>query len=53
MLREKILLLVYLVLRSISFADGTDNTFVSKCLDNTYQIWMVLKINLNIISPYF
>lgn len=36
MLREKILLLVYLVLRSISFADGTDNSLVNKCLDNTF-----------------
>lgn len=36
MLREKILLLVYMVFRSISFADGMDNNFVIKCLDNTF-----------------
>lgn len=51
MLREKILLLVYLVLRSISFADGTDNSFVSKCLDNTYQIWMSLFLSALQTSP--
>lgn len=41
-IREKILLLVYQVFRSISYADGTDNHLVSKCLDNTFQIWMSL-----------
>ena len=46
MLREKILLLVYLVLRSISFADGTDNSLISKCLDNTFQIWMVKLLHI-------
>ena len=42
LIREKILLLVYQVFRSISYADGTDNNLVNKCLDNTFQIWMSL-----------
>jgi hypothetical protein len=35
-LREKILILVYQVFRSISYADGTDNHLVNKCLDSTF-----------------
>ncbi|CAD8159758.1 unnamed protein product [Paramecium octaurelia] len=51
MLREKILLMVYLVLRSISFADGTDNSLVNKCMDNTFQIWMSLFLSALQTSP--
>ncbi|CAD8134500.1 unnamed protein product [Paramecium pentaurelia] len=50
-LREKILLLVYLVFRSISFADGTDNSLVNKCLDSTFQIWMSLFLSALQTSP--
>jgi hypothetical protein len=39
--------LVYQVFRSISYADGTDNSLVSRCLDSTFQIWMVTYLQLN------
>jgi hypothetical protein len=40
--REQILHIFYLCLRTISWADGIENDMISFCLDETFNQWMAL-----------
>ena len=40
--RERILEILYLALRTLSWADGIDNLLVEKCLNDTFNSWMAL-----------
>jgi len=40
--REKILEILYLCLRTVSWADGLDNALVDECLGETFNSWMAL-----------
>lgn len=40
--REQILHIFYLCLRTISWADGIDNELVGNCLDETFNQWMAI-----------
>ena len=44
--REHVLYLFYLILRTFSWADGVDNSFVNHCLQQTYNLWMSLLVSL-------
>jgi hypothetical protein len=40
--RAHTLILFYLMVRGIAWADGIDNELVHKCLDETFNNWMAL-----------
>lgn len=40
--RDQVLHVFYLCLRTISWADGIDNELVSTCLDDTFNQWMAV-----------
>jgi hypothetical protein len=40
--REQILEVLYLCLRTVSWADGIDNELVEACLSDTFNAWMAL-----------
>jgi len=40
--REQILDVLYLCLRTVSWADGIDNELVDACLGETFNSWMAL-----------
>lgn len=40
--REQVLEVLYLSLRTISWADGIDNELVDTCLSETFNSWMAL-----------
>jgi hypothetical protein len=40
--REQVLNILYLCLRSISWADGIDNDLIDDCLDDTFNQWMAV-----------
>lgn len=43
--REKLLILLYLVITQFSYADGVDNKLVTMCFDETYDLWISLFIS--------
>lgn len=42
MFREKLLILVLLVIRTFSSYDGTQDSIVEECFNSSYSIWMSL-----------
>jgi len=44
--REQILHLFYTLIRLVTWADGRDNELVSASLDETFQSWMALFLQL-------
>jgi hypothetical protein len=44
--REKTLNLFYLMMRGIAWADGIENAFVHDCLDETFNSWMALFLQI-------
>lgn len=44
--REQILHLFYMLIRVVAWADGRDNDLVKNCLDDTFQSWMALFLQL-------
>lgn len=49
--REKVLQLFYLCLRTVSWADGLDNQLVEDCLNETFNNWMALFVQLIQTNP--
>ena len=49
--RESILEVFYLCLRTISWADGIDNELVSNCLNETFNSWMALFLQIIQTNP--
>ena len=49
--REIILEVFYLCLRTISWADGIDNELVSGCLNETFNSWMALFLQIIQTNP--
>lgn len=45
-IREKVLMNVYLSLRTFAWADGVNDELVHKCLDDTFNTWMALFIQI-------
>lgn len=44
--RAHTLVLFYLMVRGIAWADGIDNDLVHNCLDETFQSWMALFLQI-------
>jgi hypothetical protein len=40
--REQVLHILYLCLRCVSWADGIDNELIADCLDETFNQWMAV-----------
>jgi len=51
LLREKLLLLFYLVIQTFSYADDNKNKLVGECFDETYFSWMHLFMSVLQTSP--
>ena len=49
--REKVLQVLHLCLRTVSWADGIDNELVDSCLSDTFNSWMALFIQLIQTNP--
>ncbi len=49
--REKVLQVLHLCLRTVSWADGIDNELVEACLSETFNSWMALFIQLIQTNP--
>ena len=49
--REKILHVLYLCLRTVSWADGIDNELVESCLNDTFNDWMNLFLYIIQTNP--
>lgn len=50
-MREQLLHIFYLCLRTISWADGIHNDLVSNCLDDTFNQWMALFLQVVQTEP--
>ena len=44
--RAKILHMFYMMMRMVAWADGIDNGLVSGCLDETFNSWMALFLQI-------
>jgi len=49
--REQILEVLYLCLRTVSWADGIDNELVEQCLSETFNSWMGLFLQIIQTNP--
>ena len=49
--REQILQIVFLLIRSIAWADGIDNELVHECLNDTFSAWMALLLQVVQANP--
>lgn len=49
--REQILDVLYLCLRTVSWADGIDNQLVENCLSETFNSWMALFLQIIQTNP--
>ena len=45
-IREKSLYAYYLSLRTVAWADGLDNDLIARCLDETFNMWMALFLQI-------
>lgn len=49
--REQVLEVLYLCLRTVSWADGIDNDLVENCLGETFNSWMALFLQIIQTNP--
>ncbi|PCJ27715.1 MAG: hypothetical protein COA94_03705 [Rickettsiales bacterium] len=50
-IREKVLMNVYLCLRTFAWADGVNDELVHTCFDDTFNTWMALFIQIIQSNP--
>ena len=49
--RELVLEVLFLCLRTVSWADGIDNELVDNCLSETFNVWMALFVQIIQTNP--
>lgn len=44
-MRELLLVLLYMAIRTFTYADGSDNNLIKSCFDETFELWMAVFIS--------